>query len=341
MSWFKHYHTYQAHVEYLHSLSKTYRSLSRTIIAGKSFERRPIEGVHVFGRPGPGVNPAVVFFGTIHAREWITTMVTEYIAYNLLQQYSKDKDVQQTIDSFDFYIFPIVNPDGFVHSQTKNRMWRKNRQRQNGSTCVGRDLNRNWNIHWDQKEGAATGPCRSTYRGSKPFDAPETRALADELQAIKERQGLRLFIDWHAFGQLVMYRRSLWKPSTLTPMAYSQRKKHSTLHLAYGYSCDKKLPPLSSVSWLAGELAEAIGQPHGTRYRAGTACELLYPTSGDSADYVFETLSADYAYTVELRPGLRVRGPAGFRLPEGQILATAEEAWVGVRRVLRFIRYPN
>ncbi|KAL2140387.1 hypothetical protein VTI28DRAFT_3843 [Corynascus sepedonium] len=309
LSWFKHYHAYQAHVEYLHNLSKTYRSLSRTVIAGKSFERRPIEGVHVFGRSGPGINPAVVFFGTIHAREWITTMVTEYIAYNLLRHYSTDGDVKQTIDSFDFYIFPIVNPDGLVYSQSKNRMWRKNRQRQNGSTCVGRDLNRNWNIHWDQKEGAATGPCRSTYRGSKPFDAPETRALADELQAIKERQGLRLFIDWHAFGQLVMY--------------------------PYGYSCDKKLPPFSSVSWLAGELAEAIGQPHGTRYRAGTACELLYPTSGDSADYVFETLSADYAYTVELRPGLRVRGPAGFRLPEGQILATAEEAWVGVRRVLR------
>jgi len=57
----------------------------------------------------------VVFFGTIHAREWITTMVTEYIAYNLLRHYSTDGDVKQTIDSFDFYIFPIVNPDGTAH----------------------------------------------------------------------------------------------------------------------------------------------------------------------------------------------------------------------------------
>ncbi|KAL2177455.1 uncharacterized protein P884DRAFT_329765 [Thermothelomyces heterothallicus CBS 202.75] len=257
-AWFELYHDYAAHVRYIHGLSHAHRSLSRTFLAGKSFEKRPIEGVHIFGRSGPGLNPAVVFFGTVHAREWITTMVTEYIAYSLLEHYHTDSDVQHALDSFDFYIFPIVNPDGFVHSQTKNRMWRKNRQRQRGTTCVGRDLNRNWDVHWDRKGGAATGPCRSTYRGSKPLDAPETRSLAVELQAIKESQGVRLFIDWHAFGQLVMY--------------------------PYGYSCEKKLPPFSAVSWLAGEFAEAMGKVHGSKYRAGTACELLYPTSGDSAD---------------------------------------------------------
>ena len=90
-------------------------------------------------------------------------------------------------------------------------MWRKNRQVQKGSPCVGRDLNRNWDVHWDQKGGASSSPCHGTYRGSKPLDTPETRALASELQAIKERQGLRLFIDWHAFSQLVMYRASAFK----------------------------------------------------------------------------------------------------------------------------------
>ena len=74
-------------------------------------------------------------------------------------------------------------------------MWRKNRQTQKDTPCVGRDLNRNWDVHWDQKGGAATKACRSTFRGHRPLDAPETRALAVELQAIKARQGLRLFID--------------------------------------------------------------------------------------------------------------------------------------------------
>lgn len=87
-------------------------------------------------------------------------------------------------------------------------MWRKNRQTQRDTACIGRDLNRNWDAHWDQKGGASAWACRGTYRGRKPLDAPETSALAVELQAIKEQQGLRVFIDWHAFGQLVMYRGS-------------------------------------------------------------------------------------------------------------------------------------
>ena len=77
---------------------------------------------------------------------------------------------------------------------------------------------------------------------------------------------------------------------------------------------------------------------HGTKYKAGSACELMYPTSGASADYAFEVLGAVYAYTVELRPGLR--GTGGFRVSEDQLLPTAEEAWAGVRHAVKFMRYP-
>ncbi|KAK4235597.1 hypothetical protein C8A03DRAFT_36545 [Achaetomium macrosporum] len=314
LSWFRNYHDYQAHVDYLHRLSDEYPPLTRLFSAGKSFEKRPISGIHLFGKSGPGKKPAIVFLGTIHAREWITSMVTEYIAYSLLRYYDVDKDVEYALNSFDFYIVPVANPDGFVYSQTKNRMWRKNRQTQPGASCIGRDLNRNWDVHWDHKAGASTWPCHNTYRGPKAFDAPETMALATELQAIKERQGIRLFIDWHSFGQLVMH--------------------------PYGYPCTKHLPPFSATSWLAGELADAMRKVHGTEYRAGAACDLLYPTSGDSADYAFEVLGADYAYTIELRPGLDSGfKEGGFRLPEEQILGTAEEAWEGVRHVVQFIHH--
>jgi murein tripeptide amidase MpaA len=39
-------------------------------------------------------------------------MVTEYVAYALLKGYRLDKDVKHAVNSFDFYIFPVVNPDG-------------------------------------------------------------------------------------------------------------------------------------------------------------------------------------------------------------------------------------
>ncbi len=76
---------------------------------------------------------------------------------------------------------------------------------------------------------------------------------------------------------------------------------------------------------------------HGTKYKSGTACKLLYPTSGDSADYAFEVLGADYAYTVELRPNQRDQ--RGFRLPENEIMDTAEEAWGGMKHVLKLIHH--
>ncbi|KAK3904190.1 hypothetical protein C8A05DRAFT_42699 [Staphylotrichum tortipilum] len=296
-SWFHKYHGYDSHVHFLHRLAAAHPSVSR--------------GIHLFGRSGPWENPAIVFFGTAHAREWISTMVAEYIAYSLLSESHVDADIKHALDSFDFYIFPVVNPDGLVYSQTKRRMWRKNRQAQNGTSCVGRDLNRNWDIHWGQNGGSSASPCHGTYRGQNAFDAPETRALAMELEDINERQGIRLFIDWHAFGQLVMH--------------------------PYGYSCNKSLPPFSATAWLAGELAEAMRKVHGTKYKSGTACNLLYATSGDSADFVFEVLGADYAYTVELRPGRLDQ--RGFRLPENEIMETAEEAWGGVKHMLNLIHH--
>lgn len=33
---------------------------------------------------------------------------------------------------------------GFLYSQKHDRMWRKNREVNNGSTCLGVDLNRHW-----------------------------------------------------------------------------------------------------------------------------------------------------------------------------------------------------
>jgi len=59
-----------------------------------------------------------------------------------LTKYGSDASIKSLVDKFDFYITPIVNPDGFVYSQTTDRLWRKNRQTVSGNSCVGRDINR-------------------------------------------------------------------------------------------------------------------------------------------------------------------------------------------------------
>ena len=49
---------------------------------------------------------------TVHAREWVTTMTVEYLAYQLIAGYGKNKNVTSFVDNYDFYLIPVVNPDG-------------------------------------------------------------------------------------------------------------------------------------------------------------------------------------------------------------------------------------
>lgn len=43
------------------------------------------------------------------------------------------------------YLVPIANPDGYQHTHTLDRLWRKSRARF-GNTIVGVDLNRNFGL---------------------------------------------------------------------------------------------------------------------------------------------------------------------------------------------------
>lgn len=74
---------------------------------------------------------------------------------------------------------------------------------------------------------------------------------------------------------------------------------------------------------------------HGRTYKTGTACDLLYPTSGSSEDHAF-LIGAAYAYTIELRPTGRDKGD--FHLAEDQIEPAAEEAFAGVMAMLKLMQ---
>ena len=43
-------------------------------------------------------------------------MTVEYLAYQLIAGYGKNKNVTTFLDDYDFYLLPIVNPDGFVYT---------------------------------------------------------------------------------------------------------------------------------------------------------------------------------------------------------------------------------
>jgi len=47
-------------------------------------------------------------------------MTVEYLAYQLIAGYGKDSNVTSFVDNYDFYLIPVVNPDGEKHSILPN-----------------------------------------------------------------------------------------------------------------------------------------------------------------------------------------------------------------------------
>ncbi|GAW22744.1 hypothetical protein ANO14919_122870 [Xylariales sp. No.14919] len=111
-SWFSAYHPYADHLTFLKSLQAAFPSNSELITAGTSFEGRTIQGIHLWGSGGKGSKPAIYYHGNVHAREWISSITVEYITYQLINNYSNDTVIKAVLDNYDFYILPIVNPDG-------------------------------------------------------------------------------------------------------------------------------------------------------------------------------------------------------------------------------------
>ncbi|KAL8926808.1 MAG: hypothetical protein Q9172_001624 [Xanthocarpia lactea] len=308
-SYFNTYHPYAEHLQFLTDLAATYPSNAEVVTIGNSLQGKAITGIHFYGTGLKGQRPAVVFHGTVHAREWITAMVTEYFAYSFLSGSASDTNVRNLLNKYDYYIFPVVNPDGFVYTQTNDRLWRKNRQSTSGSSCLGHDINRNWNYQWDTPGGASSDPCAQDFKGRAPADAPETVVLANFLNKLAaSAQKLKLFIDYHSYSQLF-----------LTP---------------YGYSCTVVAANNAEYQTLARGVVAAIKAVYGTVFKAGPICPTIYQVSGGSVDYVADVTKAQYSFTAELRD----TGRFGFVLPANQILPSGVEAFAGLRWLLGNLR---
>jgi hypothetical protein len=95
------------------------------------------------------------------------------MAEYLLTRYEHDPTVRGLVDDVEWFLLPIMNPDGYVAGSRYN--------------ALNTDLNRNW-------DGPGANP--------DPFSAPETAAMQDFFLAHPD---VRAHIDFHTHGRMIMW----------------------------------------------------------------------------------------------------------------------------------------
>ena len=299
--WYAIYRTYDEIQVKLAEIADN-NEIASLVDLGDSYEGRAINGIKL--STGADDKPAVFFNGCQHAREWISPMATTFLAEQLSQNYLTDDFTTTILNLVDVYIIPIVNPDGYVYSHTSERYWRKNRQ-PNGSSCVGTDLNRNWDADWNGGESTSTSACSDIYVGTEAFSAVEAMVVKNYMESIPNLVG---HIDIHSYSALV-----------LGPWGYSNNES----------------PDHAEVVSLGNTMNDAITNTNNYPFTfgVGDADGAIYLASGTMPDWSYDDLGA-LGYTFELRPNSSSGG--GFELPEAQIMDACEENYNGAFEMIKW-----
>lgn len=85
---------------------------------GDTYEGRSHDLIKI-SSGGGGSRPAVFIDAGIHAREWAAPALALYIINQLVENYSDNSDL---VDSLDWFIVPVANPDGYEYTHTSVRL---------------------------------------------------------------------------------------------------------------------------------------------------------------------------------------------------------------------------
>ncbi|XP_018797967.1 PREDICTED: zinc carboxypeptidase A 1-like [Bactrocera latifrons] len=284
------YQTLDSNYDWLLPLPFLYPGVVTLIEAGKSYEKRPLLGVKISYQNALKKKPGIFLEAGIHAREWIAPATATYIINELLT--STNAEIRELAESYDWYIIPHANPDGYHYTHTTDRMWRKTRQPY--GNCVGADPNRNFDAYWNTV-GASSNPCNERYAGRAANSEIEVKSLSNYIASLKNK--IQLYISFHSFSQFLLY-----------PNGHTSELPDNVKHYQQVYNATVK----------------AISQRYGTVYTGGNIYNAIYPAAGSSVDFAYTKLGIRMAFCFELRPNGAFNGN-GMELPAEQIKPTAEE----------------
>ncbi len=189
------YTSYEQTCGFLKECVSQYPNLIKIQSIGKTWEDREIMLATIsLNVENANLKPAMLFTGTIHAREWIgNELAVSFIDY-LLKNHTSNPTVLKTLGINTLYIVPCLNPDGFEYSRKHFLFWRKNR-RDNGDGTFGVDLNRNFSIGYAASKDTAS----NVYSGPNPFSEPETAAMKN---FVDSHENITIALDYHSQGNV-------------------------------------------------------------------------------------------------------------------------------------------
>ncbi len=189
------YKSYQESLEYLYKMQLEYPDLIRLQKIGTTYEGRDIVLVTISKNVvSADSKPAMLYTGTIHAREWIG----HELALKFIDHVAKNRDIdprlEKVLEESTLYMVPCLNPDGYEYSRKHFSFWRKNR-RKNYDGTYGVDLNRNFSIGFKKVNDTSS----NVYGGEEPFSEAETRAIKE---FVDSHPNITIALDYHSQGNV-------------------------------------------------------------------------------------------------------------------------------------------
>lgn len=173
---FKNYKDFKLSEKYLKNIAQTFPSQTTLHEIGETRRKHKLWALRI-AHNLEVKNPAIFLNCAHHGNE----VMTPDFCFRLISELLQGANHHWT-SRYDFWIVPVVNPDGSENYWHRTRSsGRKNgRRSQEGdwSYREGVDLNRNYPFKWGEvKNGSSNNPQSYYYRGPAPASEPEIQAI--------------------------------------------------------------------------------------------------------------------------------------------------------------------
>lgn len=208
----------------MRELAEMYSDYCTLSTIGTSVQGRKI---YDFAIGNPNAKKSMLVVCTLHAREYICSVVAMKQIEHYLSNYNRQIDGIKPADLLNrmqIHYIVMSNPDGVMISQTKDARWKAN--------ANGVNLNQNFPATPFRK-GGTKGSFGST--GDHALSEPESKAIATLTKRLKKEQQLVGVLNYHAMGRIIFGDCSDNSIKKDTQKMYTIAKKLTGYRSAAGY----------------------------------------------------------------------------------------------------------